>query len=167
MVASIARKTGALSFHRARSRRRRDAPPRKRPRHRGRLRTASFADKTGRRKRAALIFFQRPREPGQSLANLCGRPGGKAQQQGRRKLGPDAKKGKAADLYSELRFEALEPRKVFREPEPGERMQTGIRSVESEAVSEQTVEQLDEQFTPLGINFSHPPNVTEIEPFVD
>ena len=46
-------------------------------------------------------------------------------------------------------------------------MQTGIRNVESEAVSEQTVEQLDEEVTPLGINFSHPPNVAEIKPFVD
>src|SRR5438270_13612651 len=131
MVASIARKTGALSFHRARSRRRRDAAPRKRSRHRGRMRTASFADKTGGRKIADLILFQRPRQPGQSLANLCGRPGGEPQEQGRRKLGPDAKKGKAADLYSELRFEPLEPRKVFRELEPSERMQTGIRNVES------------------------------------
>src|SRR5205807_8327738 len=113
------------------------------------------------------LLFQRPRQPGQSLANLGGRPCGEAQEQGRRKLGRDAKKGKAADLHSELRFEALEPRKVFREPEPGERMQTGIRNVESEAVSEQTVEQLDEEFSPLGINFSHPPNVAEIKPFVD
>src|SRR5436190_18415728 len=136
MVASVARKTGALSFHRARSRRRRDLASRKRPRHRSRMRTAPAPDKTRGRKCPDLIFSQRPREPNHSLPNLGGRPGSKAQYQGRRKLGLDAEEGERADLYSEIRFQALEPRQIFRGPEPGERMQTGIAGLEGEAVSE-------------------------------
>src|SRR4029077_7660808 len=90
-----------------------------------------------------------------------------AEDKGRRKFRFDTKERERTDLYSQAWLQALEPRQIFRKPEPGECMQTGIGDLKGETVSEESVEQLDEDRAPLGINFSHSPNVAEIKPFVD
>ena len=113
------------------------------------------------------FFFQDPCDSDQALSNLRRRPGGKSEDQSRRKFRLDAEERQRTNLHPELRADTEEERKIFLRATPGESVQTCVSDLEGKAVTEQFIELLDEHVAPLGINFPHPSDVTEIKAFRD
>src|SRR4029450_2206639 len=69
--------------------------------------------------------------------------------------------------YPDLQSNAPNSRKIFLTLEPGDHVQSCVRDLQSEPIPQQRVELFDKEVAPLGIDCSHPLDVTEEETLGD